>query len=178
MIWKEKRNKKLKIVLISVITLIGLLSPFLECFGVFYAEEFPSQIGLAGGYFVKCDTSFGNDIVVLIPDNQINSFTFSGSGQLINTTGSTITTRLWKGSTVYYARWQAYSGLEYRTNDNYATWNSITINNIDDMNIFPKSSDPEYANQNLHLDYNTRHLVIVLVIATMLLIVFRGVKRD
>ena len=98
MIWIKKQ--RLKIVLTLVITLIGLLSPFFDCFGVFYAEEFPSEIGLAGGYFVKCDTSFGNDIVILIPDNQINSFTFSGSGQLINTTGSTITTRLWKGSTV------------------------------------------------------------------------------
>ena len=86
MIWIK--NKRLKIVLISVITLTALLCPFLDCFGVFYAEEFPSEIGLAGGYFVKCDTSFGNDIVILIPDNSINSFTFSGSGQLINTTAT------------------------------------------------------------------------------------------
>ena len=177
MIWIKKQ--RLKIVLTLVITLIGLLSPFLECFGVFYAEEFPSEIGLAGGYFVKCDTSFGNDIVILIPDNQINSFTFSGSGQLINTTGSTITTRLWKGSTVYYCRWQAYSGAEYRTNDSYnPQYISFTINHIDDMNIYPKSSDPDYANQNLHLSYDTRHLVIVLFFATLLIILFRSVKRD
>ena len=178
MIWNIKRNKKLKTVLTLVITVIALHFLCLGCFGVFYAEEFPSQIGLAGGYFVKCDTTFGNDLVILIPDNSINSFTFSGSGQLINTTGSTITTRLWKGSTIYYARFQAYSGLEYRTNDTYAIWNSITINNIDDMNIYPKSSDPAYANQNLHLDYNTRHLVIIIVFATMLIILFRSVKRD
>ena len=177
MIWIK--NKSLKIVLISVITLTALLCPFLESFGVYYAEEFPSEIGLAGGYFVKCDTSFGNDIVILIPDNSINSFTFSGSGQLINTTGSTITTRLWKGSTVYYCRWQAYSGAEYRTNDSYnPTYNTLTINHIDDMNIYPKSSDPDYANQNLHLSYDTRHLVIVLFFATLLIILFRSVKRD
>lgn len=175
MIWIKKG---LKILLISVTILTVLLFPFLESSATYYAEEFPSQIGLAGGYFVKADTSFGNDIVILIPDNSINSFTFSGSGQLINTTNSTITTRLWKGSTIYYARFQAYSGLEYRTNDTYATWNSITINNIDDLNIYPKSADPAYANQNLHLDYNTRHLVIIIVFATMLIILFRSVKRD
>ena len=175
MIWIKKA---LKILLISVTILTVLLFPFLESSATYYAEEFPSSIGLAGGYFVKADTSFGNDIVILIPDNSINSFTFSGSGQLINTTNSTITTRLWKGSTIYYARFQAYSGLEYRTNDTYNTWNSVTINSIDDMNIYPKSSDPAYANQNLHLDYNTRHLVIVLVFATMLIILFRSVKRD
>ena len=172
------KNKNLKIVLTSVIISIVLLCPFYDCFGIYYAEEFPSSIGLAGGYFVKADTSFGNDIVVLIPDNNINSFTFSGSGQLINTTNSTITTRLWKGSTIYYARFQAYSGLEYRTNDTYNTWNSITINSIDDMNIYPKSSNPEYANQNLHLDYNTRNMIIIMVLCTMLIVIFGVVKHN
>lgn len=174
-----KKGIKLKILSILVIILTVSFCPFLESSAIYYAEEFPSQIGLAGGYFVKCDTSFGNDLVILIPDNNISSFTFSGSGQLVNTTGSTITTRLWKGSTVYYARWQAYSTLEYRTNDAYnPTWNAVTINNIDDMNIYPKSSDPDYANQNLHLDYDTRHLVIVIFFATLILILFRSVKRD
>ena len=173
-----KKNKRLKTVLILVITLTALLSPFLDCFGIYYDEEFPSSIGLAGGYFVKADTSFGNDIVVLIPDNSINSFTFSGSGQLINTTNSTITTRLWKGSTIYYARFQAYSGLEYRTNDTYNTWNTVTINSIDDMNIYPKSNNPDYANQNLHLSYDTRNMIIIMVLCTMLLIIFRVVNHN
>lgn len=172
------KKQKLKTLSILVITLIVLLCPYYDCFGIYYAEEFPSQIGLAGGYFIQADTSFGNDIVVLIPDNSINSFTFSGSGQLINTSNSTITTRLWKGSTIYYARFQAYSGLEYRTNDTYNTWNSITINHIDDMNIYPKSSNPEYANQNLHLDYNTRNMVIIMVLCTMLIVIFGVVKHN
>lgn len=174
-----KENKKLKILSILVIILTVSLCPFCESSAIFYAEEFPSQIGLAGGYFVKADTNFGNDIVILIPDNNINSFTFSGSGQLINTTNSTITTRLWKGSTVYYCRWQAFSSAEYRTNDTYnPQYLALTFTNIDDMNIYPKSSDPDYANQNLHLDYNTRHIVIALFFLTLIIVLIRSVRRD
>lgn len=174
MIWIKKG---LKILLISVTILTVLLFPFLESSATYYAEEFPSEIGLSGGYFVKFRSSSNVLFVVLIPDNHINSFAFQGNGTLINTTTSTISTRLFNlnSHTVVNARFSALSALEYYSSQ---SWNSMGTYTILDMNIYPKSSDPAYANQNLHLDYNTRHLVIVLVFATMLIILFRSVKRD
>ena len=175
MIWNIKRNKKLKMVLTLVITVIALHFLCLGCFGVFYAEEFPSEIGLSGGYFVKFRTSV--PFVVLIPDNYINSFAFQGNGTLINTTTSTISTRLFNLNTnsVVNARFSALGGLQYLSNN---SWVDIGNYTVLDMNIYPKSADPDYANQNLHLDYNTRHLVIFIVLCTMLLIIFRSVRRE
>lgn len=177
MIWNLKRNKKLKTVLTLVITVIALHFLCLGCFGVFYAEEFPSEIGLSGGYFVKFRNSSNRDFVVLIPDNHINSFAFQGNGTLINTTTSTISTRLFNlsANTVVNARFTSLNGLEYYSSQ---TWNSMGSYTILDMNIYPKSADPDYANQNLHLDYNTRHLVIFIVLCTMLLVIFRSVRRE
>ena len=174
MIWIKKA---LKILLISVTILTVLLFPFLESSATYYAEEFPSEIGLSGGYFVKFKSSANVPFVVLIPDNYINSFAFQGNGTLINTTTSTISTRLFNlnAHTTINARFTALSGLEYYSSQ---TWNSMGTYTVLDMNIYPKSADPDYANQNLHLDYNTRHLVIIIVFATMLIILFRSVKRD
>ena len=160
-----------------VITLTALLSPFLDCFGIYYAEEFPSEIGLSGGYFVKFRSSANVPFVVLIPDNYINSFAFQGNGTLINTTTSTISTRLFNLNThtTINARFSALSGLEYYSSQ---TWNSMATYTVLDMNIYPKSSNPDYANQNLHLSYDTRNMIIFMVLCTMLLIIFRVVNHN
>ena len=180
MIWNIIKNKRLKIALILVITLTVLFCPFLESFGVYYAEEFPSSVGLAGGYFVKCHKG-ANDWCILIPDNYKDYLTFQGNGTLINTSSSTITCRFIRISdnTVYTGRFQAFSGFQYQLPSGTTyTWTDFTNYTVTDMNIYPKTTDPALANQNLHLSYDTRHLVIVLFFATLLIILFRSVKRD
>ena len=174
MIWIK--NKKLKIILTSLITLTVLLSPLFDCFGIYYAEEFPTEIGLSGGYFIRFKNTSTSDFVVLIPDNYINSFAFQGNGTLINTTTSTISTRLFnvRAGTVISARFTALNGLEYYSNQ---TWNSMSTYTITDMNIYPKSDNPLYCNQNLHLDYNTKYLIIFISVATILLLVFRRSEK-
>lgn len=174
MIWIK--NKKLKIILTSLITLIVLLSPFFDCFGIYYDEEFPTEIGLSGGYFVKFRTTSNVPFVVLIPDNYINSFAFQGNGTLINTTTTSISTRLFNlnNNSVVNARFPALGGLQYLSSN---TWNDIGGYTVLDMNIYPKSDNPLYCNQNLHLDYNTRYLIIFISVATILLLVFRRSEK-
>lgn len=152
-------NKKLKMLLTSVIILTVLLFPLCVCSGVFYDEEFPSEIGLSGGYFVKANTSLSSNTVIIIPDNNKDSFAFTGSSQLVNTTNSTINCRVFVGRTVYYGRFQSFGTLEYRDNDYNYTWHSVTISKIIDLNIFPKSDNKEYANQNLHIQSDFRYLI-------------------
>ena len=107
-----------------------------------------SPAGLSGG-FIKANTSLANNTVI-IPDNNKDSFAFTGSSQLVNTTNSTINCRVFVGNTVYYGRFQSFGSFEYRDNDYNYTWHSVTINKIIDLNIFPKSDNK--ANQNLHIN--------------------------
>lgn len=168
--FKRFNSRIISIVLLCIFT-VSLFAPSVSA--VYYEGSFPySQTGLTGGYYIECPSSIG-DIVLIIPEQYGNNvFTFTTSGNLFNTSASTVTVALFLNGIQYSARFSAFGTLEYRVSSSgYYDYTAVTTLAPTDTNVvFCTSSNA--INENYY--FSQFEIAVLALLLMILFFVFLG----
>lgn len=140
---------------------------------VYYEDTFPyNETGLTGGTYIECSSSLGDIVLVLPVQYTDNYLTFTTSGNLYNSSSSTITVALFHNGTQYTARFQSFGTLEYRVSSSgYYDYTPVSTGEIYDTNVIFITSS-ERINDNYYFSkYEIASLSIQIAI---LFFVFLG----
>lgn len=168
--FKRINSRFISVILLCIVT-VSLLSP--AAAAVYYEGSFPyTETGLTGGYYIECPSSIG-DIVIIIPEQYGNNvLTFTTSGNLFNTSASTVSVALFLNGTQYSARFPAFGTLEYRiSSSGYYDYTAVTTSAPTDTNVVFCTAS--YAiNDNYY--FSKFEMAVIALLLMILFFVFLG----
>lgn len=168
--FKRINSRFISVILLFIFT-VALFAPSVSA--VYYEGSFPyTETGLTGGYYIECPSSIG-DIVIIIPEQYGRDvFTFTTSGNLFNTSASTITVALFINGTQYSARFPAFGTLEYRiSSSGYYDYTSVSTRAPTDTNVvFCTASNA--INENYY--FSQFEMAVIVLLLMILFFVFLG----
>ena len=168
--FKRINTRVISFVLLLIVA-VSVLSP--SAYAVYYEGSFPyTETGLTGGYFIECGSSVG-DCVLIIPEQYGRDvFTFTTSGNLFNTSASTVSVAMFVNGTQYSARFSAFGTLEYRTSSSgsYNYVPVVTSVPSDTNVVFCTASSA--INENYYL--SQFEMMVIVLLLMILFFVFLG----